>query len=368
MFLSAAWIALWTIGPAQGTTIDDFESYGDTAQLVGKWTVTLGIFSYALETGEVFSGDQSMKVTGGYDAIPINVLKYTFATAQNWTGATSVKIRYKGSGSNDPIDIEMQLLSSGNTEIVDKVISSGALGATWQELTIPLSGQTGLDDVKALQIAVGPGFPGWSSTVYFDELTVEFPSANADVTVVETAGSTEVTEGGVTDTLNVSIASAPTHDVVVAPVFDSSQIGVTPATRTITPGNWETPVSFTCSAVNDDWIEGEQSSGLSFSTASTDPAYSGLNSANLFVGITDNDFLLGASVVDFITTGGNMTFNVHTEANQHYTIQESETMLEGSWTPYIGPITGLVGTINVSIPMNNTRRFYRVFTEPSPAP
>lgn len=110
------------------------------------------------------------------------------------------------------------------------------------------------------------------------------------IVLAATGGNTTVTEGGATDTINVSLAgpAAPVSNVVVN-LMSSSQLSYSPATITFTTANWNTPVSVTVTAVNDTWPEPITNDSVLAATAAGSAAgFTNLN-ASLPVVILDND-------------------------------------------------------------------------------
>ena len=137
----------------QADTLDDFEGYANNADLQAAWTIVIGAVP-TLETdpANVFGGTKSMQVDASFFVFPIQVNRFSFGTPQNFSAATSVNIRYLGSAANDALDIELQLINSSGMEIVDAVAVGGTTDSGWQQLSIALFGQTGLDDVAGVQV------------------------------------------------------------------------------------------------------------------------------------------------------------------------------------------------------------------------
>ena len=202
--------------------------------------------------------------------------------------------------------------------------------------------------------------------MYFDDLTVEFSSGTSEVTALETGGSTDVAEGGAVDIINVLLASMPSQNVTVTPVFDGDQLSVTPPAATIQPSGWETPIGFTVSAVDDDDIEGPHTSGVSFSTSSSDSAYDGLSTSNVVVHITDNDVLVQPIITGLTNDGVSLRFTFHTELNQQYVVEETDDLVVSNWVIRAGPFPGF-GLAEVPVTLADTNQsLIRVNTEPLP--
>ena len=133
----------------------------------------------------------------------------------------------------------------------------------------------------------------------------------AGVSVVQSGGSTNVTEGGATDSYTVVLTSQPTADVTIT-VSPNAQVSRTPTSPlqfTAGPsGTWNIPQTVTVSAVNDSVVEGPHSGVLTHAAASGDASYNGISISSVTANITDND-TAGVSVVQSggstnVTEGG----------------------------------------------------------------
>jgi len=129
------------------------------------------------------------------------------------------------------------------------------------------------------------------------------------VPVTESAGSTEVAEEGATsDTYELVLAQAPTHDVVITVAADSDdQVTVSPATLTFTPANWHVPQTVTVTAIDDPWVEPRvHATTITHAAASADPVYDGISVRDVLVTIADNDVKVidDADPTGFSTTTG----------------------------------------------------------------
>ncbi len=111
---------------------------------------------------------------------------------------------------------------------------------------------------------------------------------SAGVIVTQSGGSTDITEGGATDTYTLRLNSQPTADVTVT-VAPDSQATVDHGTLTFTTANWSTPQTVTVTAVNDAVAEGLHSATIVHSASSTDTNYSGISISDVVAQVTDND-------------------------------------------------------------------------------
>ncbi|MFT8245742.1 hypothetical protein [Roseomonas sp. BN140053] len=109
----------------------------------------------------------------------------------------------------------------------------------------------------------------------------------AGITV--TPATATATEGGAGGSFTVVLNTQPTAEVTIALSGDGQ---VTPGTTTLvfTAANWNQPQSVTVSAVDDATPEGTHGGTVTLAPAtSDDPAYAGLNPADVAVTITDNE-------------------------------------------------------------------------------
>ncbi len=108
------------------------------------------------------------------------------------------------------------------------------------------------------------------------------------VSVVQSGGSTNVTEGGAIDTYTLVLTSPPSANVSVA-LNPGAQLTATPSPVVFTPGNFATPQTVTVAAVDDTAIEGPHLGTITHSVSSSDGRYNNLVVPSVSVNITDND-------------------------------------------------------------------------------
>ena len=108
------------------------------------------------------------------------------------------------------------------------------------------------------------------------------------VTVNQSGGSTNLTEGGATDTYTVVLDSAPTANVTIT-INAGTQVAVAPASLTFTPLNWNTAQTVIVSAVDDAFVEGPHIGIITHTSTSGDIAYNVIVIAGVTANITDND-------------------------------------------------------------------------------
>lgn len=125
----------------------------------------------------------------------------------------------------------------------------------------------------------------------------------AGVVITESGGTTNVTEGGATDTYTVVLKSSPASPVTIT-MNPGTQVTVAPPTLTFTPANWNVAQTVTVTAVDDVVIEGPHTGAITHAVTSADPIYNGIPAANVVANITDNDFPIGVTITQ---SGGTTT-------------------------------------------------------------
>ncbi len=136
------------------------------------------------------------------------------------------------------------------------------------------------------------------------------------VTVTESAGTTDITEGGATDSYTIVLNTQPTGNVAISVSADADAT-VSTSSIVFTPANWDTAQTITVTAVNDAVVEGAHTSTLTHSATSTDGAYDGIMIGSVTANITDNDTAgFTVSLISASTTeaGGTATFTVVLDA------------------------------------------------------
>jgi uncharacterized delta-60 repeat protein len=115
---------------------------------------------------------------------------------------------------------------------------------------------------------------------------------SAGVSATQSDGSTTTTEIGGTDTFTVVLNTQPSSDVVISVTSsDTGEAVVSPATLTFTAANWDTPQTVTITGVDDDAIDGTQTTTITLSVVdgSSDDAYDPVDDVTLSVTNTDNE-------------------------------------------------------------------------------
>ncbi len=160
------------------------------------------------------------------------------------------------------------------------------------------------------------GITGSSDPIYDTLHTTDIDLTNIDndlagVQIIESGGSTNVTEGGTTDTYTVRLTSQPTTNVVVT-ISPDGQLLVSTPELTFTDVNWKDPQTVTVTAVNDSDLEGLHTGTITHFVASSDPVYNNLSAPSVVAHITDNEGITVTPTTGLITTeaGGTAQFSV----------------------------------------------------------
>lgn len=116
----------------------------------------------------------------------------------------------------------------------------------------------------------------------------------AGFSVVESGGSTSVTEGGATDSYTVVLNAPPTAPVTVSLAFNAAQLTLNgdsdgSLSLEFTVGNWSEPQTVNVAAVDDTLLEGPHTSTIVQSASSADAAYASVDPADVTVSIVDNE-------------------------------------------------------------------------------
>ncbi|MBZ0291032.1 MAG: hypothetical protein K8L99_00545 [Anaerolineae bacterium] len=180
--------------------------------------------------------------------------------------------------------------TDGNTDFqVQGLLSSGVV------FTLPFTGV----DVPAT------GFPRGTATgsgTVFDQLILSSSATRfvmdnlvttdapvPGMTVTESGGTTDITEGGATDSYTIELDVAPSANVTID-ITPDAQCTVLPTTLTFMPGNFDTPQAVTVTAVDDGVIEGAHSCVITNSIgAGSASEYLSVGNETVTANVTDND-------------------------------------------------------------------------------
>ncbi|MEM7181849.1 MAG: Calx-beta domain-containing protein [Spirochaetota bacterium] len=164
----------------------------------------------------------------------------------------------------------------------------------------------------------------------------------AGVTITQSGGFTDVTEGGTTDTYTVVLDSKPSASVTIG--FSTGADVSSIADISFTTGNWDTAQTVTVVAIDDAVYEGSQTSTISHSASSGDSAYNGVSMGDVTVSVSDNETAPNITIDNAVVTEGNsgtntaiftVTLSVATEAGvtvDYATADNTATTADSDYT------------------------------------
>lgn len=122
-----------------------------------------------------------------------------------------------------------------------------------------------------------------------------FEFASDVITLTQSAGTTNVAEGGSTDTFTLELDAYPGANVTITFTADS-EVETSPASVTFLQADWPETKTITVSAVDDSDDEDDTHTGsVSFTVTSADVGYNGYSVTSLSVDVVDNDISGGSS-------------------------------------------------------------------------
>ena len=162
--------------------------------------------------------------------------------------------------------------------------------------------QMAYSGVRMVSTATAPGYGGIAippTPVTF----IENEPKNDQLVVSETSSGTWVHEGGVTDVINLRLASPlpPGASVDVSFASANGEVSISPTTLTFTDANWNANQPITVTAVDDTDVEniGTGNDRIVITTSSTTSAnYHGLVTTDVPVNVNDNDGGIGIVIAE----------------------------------------------------------------------
>lgn len=198
-------------------------------------------------------------------------------------------------------------------------------------------------DIDETQISTSERSADWIATEYnnqndpatFSTLGSELSVSAYQISLTESSGSTQVTEGGATDTYTVELNLAPTDNVTVSVTSLNTSTGVTvnPSTLQFTTSNWNVPQTVTVTAVDDNNDEGQHTAQITHVASSNDANFSGTNTT-LTTTVVDNDDATAPtfSSISASTTGTSATVTWTTNEAASSQVEYGLTSSYGSTT------------------------------------
>ncbi len=118
------------------------------------------------------------------------------------------------------------------------------------------------------------------------------------LTIVETNGSTEVTQGGANDTYTIALGSKPTANVKVKIISDNTYATTSAGLFWFTPAIWNIPQTVTVITKPGPSVSGSATTIFTHLVMSTDPHYDGLTAPTVNVTVHENNSASAASAAD----------------------------------------------------------------------
>lgn len=137
------------------------------------------------------------------------------------------------------------------------------------------------DDVDESDEDVGLTFNDTSGVYSNGSATVTITDDDtAGVTVTESSGSTDVTEGGSSDAYDLVLDSEPTSQVDIE-ISTDSEVSTDVSTASFTSGNWDSAQTVTVSASDDSNVEGSHTGTVTQSASTSASEYTGVSVSNV---------------------------------------------------------------------------------------
>ncbi len=227
----------------------------------------------------------------------VTTATFTLQFANNVTSTQDVSVDYTVSGTATGSGTDYTLASGTAT------ISAGNSTTT---VLATIVGDATVESNETIVVSISnPQYAEINS----DASTATYTILNDDVappgvTISETGGSTISTEGGATDTYTIVLDALPDSPVTLLIAESTGQVSLSTSSIVFTTSNWNTPVSVTVTAVNDDIAEGTHGATISHTATSGDSDYSGLTINSVSTTITDDSDTAGVTLTQ---SGGSTT-------------------------------------------------------------
>jgi len=287
----------YTVTPASPIIIAEGES-------AGTLTIT-PVNDSRVETDET----AILTLTGAVNGAVAQSAKTHTATLTNDDSAGVTVTQSGGStdvtegGSGD--SYMLVLTSEPSTAVTISATGSGQATITPPSVTFTPDGATAWNIPQSIALSAvddmaGEGAHGdtvshlaSSGDADYDGIAVDSVTVNVTdndvpaIIIAQSSGGTTVTEGGATDSYEVSLSAMPAQDVTISFAHDA-EVTLNTASLTFTMATWNVPQPVTVTAFDDAVAEGTHLSTIAHSSASTDAGFNGLG-AEVAVQITDDE-------------------------------------------------------------------------------
>jgi hypothetical protein len=214
-------------------------------------------------------------------------------------GGLTVNYNLSGSTATNPTDYS--LAAGTNLTGLSATTFTIAAGQSSATITIvPVDDQIDDDgETVRLSLSSGSGYTLGATTVATQTIA---DNDTRGVTISESGGSTDVVEGGITDTYTIRLDTIPTATVTVS--FNTgSQLDTITSLAFQADSSALNPQTVTVTATDDTVVEGDHSQIISHSASGG--GYDGASIASVTAGITDNDIAYTLAADQVNVTEGN---------------------------------------------------------------
>lgn len=271
-------------------------------------------------------------------------------------GGTSTVTATLSASSSSPITVDLALSGSAasgtdySISTTSILISPGNLTGT--SLITAILDAAGVEGNETILVDISNVTNGQEDGVQQASVTITDGVASGDFVVVESTGSTTVTEAvgaSNTDTFTVVLDSQPTTDVVINIVSaDTGEATVSPASLTFNNGDWNSPKQVTVTGVDESADDGNQSVNITISVddGNSDDAFDAAANQQVSVTVVDDD--------DPVVSGcaASSTDNINAQIDNHVFSSNDDCVATTSIvTPLAAGSAGDV-TVNTGVAVN----------------
>ena len=240
--------------------------------------------------------DETVSVTTTDDDVAgFTIAESNGSTSVDESGTTDTFTVILNAQPNSDVVIQFVSADTGEATVTSLLTFTSANWDTAQTVTVTGVDENFVDLDQTTEITAS--VLDVSSDDNFDSVsdqTVSVSTTDDDVagfTIAESSGSTSVDESGTTDTFTVVLDGRPITDVVLT--ISSADTGETTVTSTLTftSANWDTAQTVTVTGVDDDIIDGTQTTTVTVSVndANSDNNFDSLSDETVSVSTTDDD-------------------------------------------------------------------------------
>lgn len=283
------------------TAVNDAIAQGGARQAVISHTIT--------STDIIYDG---MPITNvnvtvqDNDIQKIIVSQMALLLSENVSPGATLQVKLERQPTAD-VTVEARLSPTGDPDI--KLLSAGLPVSSASLVFTPADWHI----YKALPIAAandadredGTSILTLSSGTLVEPVLVSLAEVENDlagVSLLQTGGTTQVAEGGISDTYALVLRSQPSSTVTITPSDETGRVKVSPAKLQFTSSNWSIPQFFSVVAVNDSHVNAVNEVMIKHTASAVEiknssalgheplASYNGMPVRSLTVKLIDNDW------------------------------------------------------------------------------